>query len=236
MRSLIGGVDCPPFIGEWINAFQLECPPSELDCLHVAQFANHSADICAKVRQAIVSDSLDSLPWTVQQLWDEVLGLQSVLESAQPQISPFEAPVSVKSHIQNRYRTCYTRTLQFMYQLLESDLPMQDLTIDTATCNHIRSQITAIIQSLAAATIHTAERVLAPDTNMSDPTLSSMPDWFDILKILWPLRILCACKQILLPSQVETVEAMLQRINDDFCIRQAVAPHGLSESSDFHIE
>jgi len=53
--------------------------------------------------------------------------------------------------------------------------------------------------------------------------------WADLLRLLWPLRVILARKQLVNVDDIQTVEDALHKIGTDYCIRQAMDPFPTTE-------
>lgn len=233
MRALIAGIESPPFIEEWLMTFRPECPPEDMETLELHSFAGQSSSLSAKVQQALVARSLANLPWTLQQLWNEVQKLELLITRLVQGLPELHAVPIAKAHRLNHYRTCHTRLMYSVYILLDSNLPAQDPTSNATTIEDLKAEVVSSVQSLASATIESASNILGSPTS-AQALSSSTPncDWFNVLRTLWPLRMLNARQDLLTDEQVVSIKFMLNRINDDFCIRQAVAEQQIPGSVD----
>lgn len=231
IRTLITGEEYPAFVQDWLLASQDKLSGPGLDFLHLNNFACDAASVASQAREALNIDDTDFLSWRITDLWTRLLGLQVTLNQALTTHSLGE-PVNLDNiHISNHYRTLCLRAGQHMLELVQ--------TREIRDCNHslleqnagLSLSLHGMIQSLVDGTLSTASIVLGPqvinqDRRNSLPRGSSKCNrpiyWCDILKLLWPLRILNSRNQFLRDDQAETARSMLRRVSEDFCIRQAV--------------
>lgn len=236
MRTLITGEEYPSFIQDWSILSQDQISGLGLSFFGLSSFAHDLSIIGKRVREALTTDDTQFLPWTITDLWNKLLILQATLDQALYD-HPLGEPIHLKNlYISNMYRTYYTRTLQHMLDLAESPQAEGNSSIPPGQLDTIVSSIKSIVQSLASATLSTVPAILTaygadqgPEAYLLESSMTCCRPvcWPDVLKLLWPLRILSARKQLLSDAQVELSQLVLQRISEDFGIRQAVATYHL---------
>lgn len=230
IRTLITAEEYPPFIQEWLTASRDQLSGPNLEFFGLSSFAYDLSDIVTRIREALTTDDTQFLSWTMTDLWTRLLGLQATLDKALRDHALGE-PVSLENlHISNLYRTFYVRSLQHMLDLVNSRQARENLP--SAQLDRVVFSIHNTVQNLAEAILSSASTVLTSKRDARGSGSSSLGDslafnrpvfWCDFLKLLWPLRILRARKQLPSDRQADLAEAMLQCISEDFCIRQAVA-------------
>lgn len=241
VRSLITGAEYPSFIRDWLTESQDDLVGCHRTFLALSTFANHLTVIGARIQEALNTDDTQFLAWTIEDLWTEILTLETTLDQALYDF-PLGEPTNLDNlYISNMYRTYYTRTLQHMFDLAESPQARQSVNIEAPHLDQIIEHLQTTVQNLASATLSTVPMILTGSGGdygsttrsppLSPPRLSrprSRPiGWSDILQLLWPLRIICARKQLLQPTQGDFAQTALERMSDEFGIRQAVAAYDL---------
>lgn len=227
MRTLITCEEYPPFIQEWLVVLRDRITGPAKAFIGLSSFAHDLSAIGTAVREALSTDDNNFLLWTVTKLWDKLLSSHAILDDSLAEL-PLGEPINLMNlYISSMYRTYYIRTLQHMLDLAESSQAREDSGIPSEYLDGIVSSIRDIVQDMTAAILSTVPAVLTagPEVySLRDNPICHRPAcWPDVLKLLWPLRILSARRQLLTDEQAEFSELILQHISEDFGIRQAVA-------------
>lgn len=233
IQSLVAGVEYPDFIQSWLEGFQKQNPHTDTDLIKLSKFAMTTARVAAGIRDRLNVSAGEIEPWTINGIWDEVQRLETVLNQALYD-HPLEDPVILNNiSLSNQYRVYFVRMLQFVLDFINSDHVQQNPVTDHEQLNFILANITANIQALAMATLQSAPYILG--AGIEDPTAQKSPKqsisafdrsvtWADILRLLWPIRIMAARPHILRQQQYEFAQACLHRISTTYCMRHAHAP------------
>jgi len=231
IRSLTAGVECPVFIREWLDALGDRSPTTDADLVRMSRFADTAAFLSAEICRKLSETPLELLSVDLGNLWAQVQALQAPFGQA---ISDhhLSEPIDInRVHLCNMYRAYYIRVLQFFLDMLQAHLSQAEITIDHGQANAMMDQCISTVRSLAAETIqvmpyilgHEHSSSMSADIPIYEPTLSRAVCWADVLRLLWPLRVILARRYLLSDEEVQVVEGALQKINTDFCIRQATA-------------
>lgn len=242
IRTMITGEESPAFIQDWLLASKDRLSGPGLEFFYLSSFAREVANVATQAHEALRADDTSFLSWTTTDLWNQLLSLRTTLDQAL-QTHPIGEIVNVDNlHISNQYRTFYIRALQHLLELVESERFPDGNVLPSEQNARISMSIRNMMRSLVDGVLSTASLVLdsmKADSGRRSPVgkgrskLTRPIYWCDVLKQLWPLRVLGGRKYLLSEDQIMANESMLRRLSNDFCIRQAVAVyHPLDIASD----
>lgn len=233
-RTLITGEDFPEFIKDWSRLLAPRDRPSipSRDFFHMSsEFAYEMANIATQAREAMATDDPHFLSWNITDLWSRLLAFRPTLNQALYDYPIGEPANADNVYFSNHYRTLYTRALQHVLEFVEARQISHGNVLPSEQVASIALTIHNMIQSLADEILSTASIVLAPwlakkgrrGSKPPNPHTDRPVNWTDILKLLWPMRILGCRKYLLTEDQAELTERILQCMSENFCMRQSVA-------------
>lgn len=233
IKSLLGGNEYPAFINSWLDDFHTQNPETDVDFVRLSNFVSQIASLMAEIQQHNESPILLLAGPDVPELWSRVQALEAILNQALFD-RPLGEPVDLDAvFLHNQYRACFIRLAQCFLDLIGSDLVQQGPDTDHDQVNSALFQLTSDVQSLSAATISTVPYVLGSgfgavfeDIQPPQPgKVTNRPvGWFDVLRLLWPLRFMASRRHILGQTQFDYVYTVLQHISSRYGIRHATAP------------
>lgn len=232
IRTMITGEDYPAFIHDWLLASRDRLCGPGLEFFYLSSFASETASVATQVQEALRADDIHFRSWTTTDLWTQVLGLQATLDQALQRHSIGE-PVDVDHlHFSNQYRTFYLRALQHMLELVEArgladdnGLPAeQNFRLSLSIHDTMRSLIDELLSTVTlVVTSMLGDQGRRSSVSHGTSKFTRPLYWCDVLKQLWPLRVLGSRRYLLTNEQVRTTESMLCCLSENFCIRQALA-------------
>lgn len=231
IRSLIAGIECPSFIKTWLDDLHGRNPTIDADLVRLNSFTYTTTLLSARTCRTLRGSSPELLGSEIDSVWSQVQAIEVLFHKAMDD-TPLGETISLdKIHLCNMYRVSYMRTLQFMLDLAHAEFLQHEAAVDQNQISALITHGIINIRSLAAESVRTIPYVLGQEpssstsaTSVQQLALDRSVCWADVLRLLWPVRIILARKQLVDIGDIQTVEDALHKIGTDYCIRQAMAP------------
>lgn len=200
------------------------------DLLEVTNFTSVTIDAVVNINLALNRSRNHYDQSALRRVLIDVVELEAslyttTLESAlQTTTSPFDVMLS------NQYRTSYIRMLQLVLELVETIQSHDTTAAGDFFLESTYSKFACAISTQAELVLDILPMVLGPNF-LSDqagaeqtetPLFDRATSWSDILRLLWPLRMIALGPQYIRSEQFDRISQALQHISKKYGIGRCV--------------